>query len=308
MNELQLSNDLNVITAEIKMLEHNMAKSLIEHGWEIGKRLSHVKTTLKHGSFGEWLEKNFGFSHQYANQFMKFYNDNPNYNSSSNFNKLPSWKHVVEVLYLPEEIDKEKFIEEEVLNEDGTAKTAKEIAELKRQNRELQQAKQQTEKQAKILEYQLQAERNKQPEVIEKQVEKIIDNTDYEKIEQLNNEINTLKQSLNRAVSQQDYEKLKRELEKKDDELLALTQAQLKAKDQQLIYSNASHLARDVGKWINKLRMDIHERAEIEGDKEVQRTLNACIKTLEEAIKEMQEWTNIKTERGVVDAEYTVIT
>lgn len=108
---LALSTDINVLTVEIKMLEQSMKKSMIEHGWQIGQRLTHVKEELKHGGFGKWIEDNFEFSWQYANQFMLFYKQNPNYFSGSKFSKLPSWKHVVESLYLPESIDRQEFIE-----------------------------------------------------------------------------------------------------------------------------------------------------------------------------------------------------
>ena len=191
LNEIALSNDLNVITAEIKMLETNMTKSLVEHGWEIGKRLSHVKKNLKHGEFGDWLKNNFDFSHQYANQFMKFYIDNPNYNSSSNFNKLPSWRHVVEVLYLPTDVNQEVFIENEVLNDDGSVKSTKEVAQLKKQlkekdellnvrNEELWEFEKSYNKQAE----EVRKLKQQEPKVVERTVEKIPD--DYEELKTSN--------------------------------------------------------------------------------------------------------------------------
>lgn len=192
MNEIALSNDLNVITAEIKMLETNMTKSLVEHGWEIGKRLSHVKKNLKHGEFGDWLKNNFDFSHQYANQFMKFYIDNPNYNSSSNFNKLPSWRHVVEVLYLPTDVDQEDFIENEVLNDDGSAKPTKEVAQLKKQLKQkdelianMADSMHDFELQARELEGEVQQLKSKPAEVVEKPVVP----EDYEGLKESNSKL-----------------------------------------------------------------------------------------------------------------------
>lgn len=134
MNEVQLSNDLNVITAEIKVLEHSLKNHMIEHSWQIGKRLVHVKEGLEHGNFGEWIEENFEFTWQYANKFMKFFKEFPNYSLSSN---LPSWNHAVEILYLPKEVDRQDFIEKPhtipSTNETKTVDkmTVKELKEVK---------------------------------------------------------------------------------------------------------------------------------------------------------------------------------
>lgn len=135
---LSLSTDLNIITAEIKLLETGMAKSMTEHAWEIGRRLIHAKESVGHGNFGNWIEKNFEFSWQYANQFMRYHIDNPNLNSRFN---LPTWKHVTEVMSLPESVDRQEFIEsahvipstgESKLPEDMTVKELREVKKAKK--------------------------------------------------------------------------------------------------------------------------------------------------------------------------------
>lgn len=100
---------------------------------------------------------------------------------------------------------------------------------------------------------------------------------------------------------------LQEEIRRKDDELLALTREEIRMKERHLIYENVSYLARDVKKWMGKLRLDIHKRAHIEGDEEVRRTLDACIAVLQEVIDEMKSWNDNLTKRGVIDAEYTVV-
>jgi hypothetical protein len=111
MEALEISNsivrNLETVTTEIKMLEENMKKSMIEHAWEIGKRLSEVKDDLQHGNFGEWIEENFEFTIRYAQQFILFFKQNPNTKLTSH---LPSWTHCVEILSLPDSIDREEFI------------------------------------------------------------------------------------------------------------------------------------------------------------------------------------------------------
>ena len=53
MNEIALSLDINVITAQIKSYEE-AGNYLI---WEIGRRLNFVKeNNLAHGNFSIWLE------------------------------------------------------------------------------------------------------------------------------------------------------------------------------------------------------------------------------------------------------------
>lgn len=106
MTRLILSDDLNVITAEIKMLERSMKASMVEHSWDIGQRLVHVKETLVHGEFTGWLEANFEFSQRYAQEFMKLYKEYPH--ASSHLKELP-WTHVRKLMSLN---DSQAFIEE----------------------------------------------------------------------------------------------------------------------------------------------------------------------------------------------------
>ena len=75
MNEVsKLSNDLNVITAEINSFKQVAGQAI----FEIGRRLKYVKENdLVHGEFGKWLET-IEVSHTQANRFMKVYEELPN--------------------------------------------------------------------------------------------------------------------------------------------------------------------------------------------------------------------------------------
>lgn len=67
MNEIQLSKDINILTAEINSYKQIAGQSI----WEIGRRLNYVKENdLVHGEFGEWLET-VGINHPEANRMMK---------------------------------------------------------------------------------------------------------------------------------------------------------------------------------------------------------------------------------------------
>ncbi|MEK4922367.1 DUF3102 domain-containing protein [Cytobacillus sp. FSL R5-0569] len=66
-NEIALSNDLNVITAEIKTYQRVAGESI----FEIGHRLKHVKEKdLVHGEFGKWVES-IDMTPRNAQQFMQ---------------------------------------------------------------------------------------------------------------------------------------------------------------------------------------------------------------------------------------------
>ncbi|WP_339271470.1 DUF3102 domain-containing protein [Paenibacillus sp. FSL K6-1330] len=120
MNELALSSDLQVITAEINSYKQIAGQSV----FEIGKRLKHVKENdMAHGQFGEWLES-IEFNHSTANKMMKAYEE---FGNSESIPNLGTAK-IFELLSLPESIDRLNFLEQEhVIPSTGESKTANEM-------------------------------------------------------------------------------------------------------------------------------------------------------------------------------------
>ncbi|MBW7642590.1 DUF3102 domain-containing protein [Geobacillus thermoleovorans] len=303
-NELALSNDLTVITAEINSYK-NMAGQAI---FEIGRRLKHVKENdLTHGQWGKWLES-IGIHQRAAQRLMKI--------ADELGEKTTTWSHLGQrVLYEIATLPPEERDKPHVIPSTGEVKTVDEMTV--RELQEVKKALKQAEEEKQRLARQLEQERNKPPQVIEKVVEKVVDRTDYSKIEQLEKDIEKLKAEREelekKAAKSAEYEsklrELRRELNEKTDELLALTQAQLKLKNRRMIYENVAYLSRDIGKWMNKIRLDIENRKGIEGDVEVSRTIQACIKLLEDTIRELAAMISIKTysNGGTFDAEYTVV-
>lgn len=183
---------------------------------------------------------------------------------------------------------------------DSAEDYAKKIMELEQAKVEAERkAKAALEKQAE-LEQELEEERNKEPKIIYKVDEKRLEELNKKireqdaKIEELENEKLEIEEKLKKAIEQtKDYKELRAELEEKKNELAALTQEQIRLKNRRIIYNHASKVTQDIGKTMNQIRLMIHERGDVAGDKEVYNTLNALIKVLREAIEEIESWLEI---------------
>lgn len=125
MNEIALSSDINVITAEINSYKQIAGQSI----WEIGRRLNYVKENdLAHGEFINWLST-IGMDRYEATRFMKVANELPNVGT---FAQLGN-KALYLIATLPEEerTKKHETYKGEMKTPDEM--TVRELNELKKQ-------------------------------------------------------------------------------------------------------------------------------------------------------------------------------
>ncbi|MEK3933627.1 DUF3102 domain-containing protein [Bacillus sp. FSL R7-0642] len=181
---MNLSNDITVITAEIKSYQQIAGQSI----FEIGKRLKHVKENdLTHGEFGKWLKEHVNFTERQARRFMQVVDEF----KTDDVVRIGSSK-IFEVLQLPQEIDRQQFIEKpHTIPSTGEQKTVDEMTvrelrevkkSLKEKDKLLEQAEhkiqesqrelEQARKSEQVAMKQLENVHNQEPQVVEKEIVK----------------------------------------------------------------------------------------------------------------------------------------
>ncbi|MCD1025793.1 DUF3102 domain-containing protein [Enterococcus sp. SMC-9] len=291
MNELSLSSDINVITAEINSYKQIAGQSI----WEIGRRLNYVKENdLAHGEFGEWLET-VGINHPEANRMMKVAKEIPYSSTLTNLGTT--------ALYLITTLPEEERTQEHVTSK-GEIKTPDEmtVRELQELKKQLKAKDEQIATQAKMIDNLTEQE----PEVVEKEVviEKIPDDYhdlkssnmallrelnsvsgDYQKSSQLISDINAENEKL-----KAEQERLKRELNtKRQMENDELEQAQLKRLQRDADIS-VHKLILNMNEFVKEQAVTVYDSQAIAGaSPDTKQKLDEGIKRVENLLKDIKQ-------------------
>lgn len=186
---------LSVIVSEILTIENNVYKVALDGAVQIGQRLQEAKAQVGHGEWENWCRENLNYSHEQATRFMKIATEYGDENSP--YSKVATSQHfsiskALELLKVPEE-QVETFVEEHDIEEISVRELREEIKKLKSEKQDLQtekeaayetaakaeaelttirnakiEASHQAEEYAKACEElrsQLEAEKNKSPDV-----------------------------------------------------------------------------------------------------------------------------------------------
>lgn len=304
-NELQLSNDIHIITAEINSYKQIAGQSI----FEIGKRLKWVKENdLVHGEYLNWL-KSVDIDHTTAKRMIKAFEQ---FGNGATSHHLSSGK-IFELLSLPDDVNKSEFInskhtipstkEEKTVND----MTIRELREVKKALREIKEEK---EKLDKLLT----EERNKpvkvETKVIEKEIE--VDNTDYESITKLNKQLQQKQKDFELLLNEKSaIEKKMRLTEQENQDFLNLkSQIQRLSKEKEDIgrqieaATSISGLVIEIDYVIKeKLAPIKYSRAiqEMQDDEVVINNLSEILETVESWCNEMR--TYLPNSRKIINME-----
>ena len=135
-----------LIAAEINKIKEDTKRILIYNSIEIGRKLTEAKEMLPHGEWGKWLKTEVDYSKTTANNLMKIFHE---YGSeqinilgdnlkSKTFGNL-NYSQATLLLGVPAE-EREKFVEENNVEEMSARELKKAIEELKKTEEEKEKA------------------------------------------------------------------------------------------------------------------------------------------------------------------------
>ena len=75
MNELETTERLNTLAAEINTIKKQTQHIMMAASVEIGRRLVEAKAAVGHGGWESWLRENVNYSQRTANNMMRVYNE-----------------------------------------------------------------------------------------------------------------------------------------------------------------------------------------------------------------------------------------
>ena len=223
---------LPVIASEILQIERNVYAVAMDGAIQIGRKLQEAKDMVEYGQWETWCRDNLNYSHSQATRFMKiateFGDKNTPYSKIATSQEV-SISKALELLKVPEE-QVETFVEEHDIEEISVRELREEIKKLKSEKQDLQtekeaayetaakaeaelttirnakiEASHQAEEYAKACEElrsQLEAEKNKSPDVSDTEAVKKLQaklTKAKKKLEKAKCEFKTLEESFEQA-------------------------------------------------------------------------------------------------------------
>lgn len=223
MSNLVVNRTPEVIAAEINSIKEQTRKVVLYNSIEIGRKLVEAKELVPHGEWGNWLEEAVDYSKSTANNLMKIFEEygsdqitllDDNLKNQA-FGSL-NYSQAVLLLGLPSE-DREKFVEENKVDEMSTRELKKAIADLKKANKEKDNALKERDEAIERLNALEESNRILEETFNEGAVER---NSLEEKVKKLEREIEEVKTSKPVETVNVDLEEITAEVQEKMDKLM----------------------------------------------------------------------------------------
>ena len=244
MSNLVVNRTPEVIAAEINSIKEQTRKVVLYNSIEIGRKLVEAKELVPHGEWGNWLEKAVDYSKSTANNLMKIFeeygsdqitllDDNLKSQAFGNLN----YSQAVLLLGLPSD-DREKFVEENKVDEMSTRELKKAIADLKKANKEKDNALKERDEAIEKLSALEESNRILEETFNEGAEER---NSLEEKVKELEKEIEEVKSSKPVETVNVDWEEITAEVQEKMDQLIEEKEAaEMKIKELESKQNNSS--------------------------------------------------------------------
>lgn len=147
MNEqLQEVRTLDVIEMEIRVLQDQAQRVVLGYAIETGRRLEEAKAMVGHGNWGDWLKK-MGYSQSTANNLMRVFREygasqQSLFGGEANSQALGnlSYTKALQLLALPDQEEREKFVAEHDVEAMSTRELEKAIRERDEARKEAEAA------------------------------------------------------------------------------------------------------------------------------------------------------------------------
>ncbi len=164
MSELTLNRTPDLIAAEINHIKEQTRIQVLNNSIEIGRKLVEAKSLVSHGEWGVWLEKKVDYSKSTANNLMNIFEKYADSQMSLLGNNAKSqaigelgYTQALTLLGIHDDEEREKFIEENNVNDMSTRELKKAIEDLNKTKSE----KEALEKELKDLKSKSKAEKDK---------------------------------------------------------------------------------------------------------------------------------------------------